>query len=707
MLMANKANEGKALIIEADGVRYERIPIKTHIITDKDTVAAVLIKYAKPLMREGDILFMSEKAVACTQKRAVKMVDIHPRPLAKFLSRFVYKTPYGIGLGIPETMEMALQECGTPRILFAAFISIIGKLFGKRGWFYMIAGDKARSIDGPCDYTLPPYNEYVVLGPRDPEKTARETSRETGIPLFIIVDLNDLGGNILGVSDSSLSNELLLKILKDNPLGQMAEQTPLGIIRKAAEGSAYDEPEPKKNEIREWFAGNLDNMTADLRRIVKIRSVSDGNSDVKPFGQPCRDVLDEMLKICGEHGIESKNYDYYCGSAYLKGSEDKEIGIWSHLDVVPDSGDWKYPPFEGKIDDGFIFGRGVTDNKSAAILGLYILKYFKENNIPLKSSIRVFFGCSEECGMEDQAHYIELHKLPDYSIIPDAQFPVCYSEKGILSADLVSSELSEDILSLSAGLVSNMVADKAAIRLRKTPDILEKITSLPDVSVHNDCVEIKAAGKASHAALPQGSVNAIGELAKQLIENNLLTESDKKAFSFIMDICGDYTGESLGVNVSDGEFGDLTCISGKLNLDGRKAVLNINIRYPYSENGGMLATIIKARCLENGFTVANIDDNEPCCVPKDSDFVKVLMSSFAEVTGMDYEPYVMGGGTYARHLPNAVAFGQAFPEDKRKKPNLPAGHGDVHQPDEALNLDEFTDALEIYAKAIKKIDELP
>ena len=92
------------------------------------------------------------------------MKDIHPRPLARFLCKFVLKTPYGIGLGIPETMEMALQECGTPKILFAAAVSAVGKLFHKRGWFYKIAGYKARSIDGPCDYTLPPYNEYVVLG---------------------------------------------------------------------------------------------------------------------------------------------------------------------------------------------------------------------------------------------------------------------------------------------------------------------------------------------------------------------------------------------------------------------------------------------------------------------------------------------------------------------------------------------------------------
>lgn len=230
---AEKKNQTPA--IEVDGVLYDRIPIQTHIITDQDTVSEILATYAKPLLQEGDIVFLSEKAVSCTQKRAIPLKEIHPRPLARFLSKFVYKTPYGIGLGMPETMEMALQECGVVRILFAAVVGAVGKLFGQRGWFYHIAGDKARSIDGPCDYTIPPYNEYVVLGPENPDAVAREGARDAGCPLVAVVDINDLGGNILGVSEESMDTNLLLRILKDNPLGQSDQQTPLGIIRRRAE----------------------------------------------------------------------------------------------------------------------------------------------------------------------------------------------------------------------------------------------------------------------------------------------------------------------------------------------------------------------------------------------------------------------------------------------------------------------------------------
>ncbi|MEA5012667.1 MAG: F420-0--gamma-glutamyl ligase [Angelakisella sp.] len=224
-------NPGKNECIEVDGVLYRRLCIKTHVITDADSMPDVALRYAAPHMTEGDVLFITEKAVACTQKRAIPMKDIHPRPLARFLCKFVLKTPYGIGLGIPETMEMALRECGTIRILFAAFCSAIGKLFGKRGIFYKIAGDKARAIDGPCDFTLPPYNEYVVLGPADPDKVAADVFAAIGHPV-LITDINDLGGNILGRCPLSADPDLYVRILKDNPLGQQSEQTPMGIIRK-------------------------------------------------------------------------------------------------------------------------------------------------------------------------------------------------------------------------------------------------------------------------------------------------------------------------------------------------------------------------------------------------------------------------------------------------------------------------------------------
>lgn len=226
------ANPGKRLIRAVDGVDYLRIPIKTHLITKDDDMVDVVNQYPKGQLQPGDILFISEKAVACTQSRAIPMEDIRPRKLAITLSRYVTKTPAGIGLGIPETMEMALRECGTPRILFAAFCSVIGKIFGKKGWFYLVAGAKARGIDGPTEGTIPPYDHYVVLTPDDPMGTARKLAQALGHPVAI-VDINDLGANILGFSQKEPSMNFLARVLGDNPLGQGEECTPMGILRKA------------------------------------------------------------------------------------------------------------------------------------------------------------------------------------------------------------------------------------------------------------------------------------------------------------------------------------------------------------------------------------------------------------------------------------------------------------------------------------------
>ena len=230
--MKIQANENKSLEVNIGSETYLRIPIKTHVVMPNDDLLAVMKEYVPPYLESGDMLFITGKTVAISQGRAYPIKDVEARPLAKWLSNYVTKTPHGIGLGIPETMEMALRECGTPRIIFAAFVSVLGKLVGRKGDFYRVAGSKARAIDGPTSGTMPPFNTYVVLGPDQPEKVAKEIKQVLKKDVIVtIVDINDLGGNILGSSDVMDVNRVLA-ILKDNPLGQDAQGTPIGIIRK-------------------------------------------------------------------------------------------------------------------------------------------------------------------------------------------------------------------------------------------------------------------------------------------------------------------------------------------------------------------------------------------------------------------------------------------------------------------------------------------
>jgi F420-0:gamma-glutamyl ligase len=230
--MVAEANQGKRLDTELDGVTYLRIPIKTKLIGPDDDIVEVVTSFADAELADGDILFVTEKIVAITQGRAFPVDSIAPRRLAVLLSKYVTKTPNGIGLGLPQTMEMALRECGTPRILLATAVAAVTKAFGRHGDFYRVAGPKARGIDGPTSGTIPPYNSQVVLAPAHPNRVAAQLRAALRTPVHVlIVDMNDLGGNIIGSTLDRASTRTMERVLADNPLGQGHQSTPMGIIR--------------------------------------------------------------------------------------------------------------------------------------------------------------------------------------------------------------------------------------------------------------------------------------------------------------------------------------------------------------------------------------------------------------------------------------------------------------------------------------------
>lgn len=232
--MIYEANQGKDLCAEVDGQIYARIPIKTHLIQPHEDITEVARIYLQEMVRADDLVVISERAVAIAQGRVIPVAEIKPSRLAVFLARFVHKSPSGIGVGSPCTMEMAIKEVGRFKILLGAIVGAMGKLLGIPGLFYRITGPKVRGIDGPCSYTIAPYNRCVVLVPENPKLVAQELSSVLGCSVAI-VDANDLGVNILGVAGSQPINQVLGRLLKDNPLGQSDQQTPFGIIRKVCD----------------------------------------------------------------------------------------------------------------------------------------------------------------------------------------------------------------------------------------------------------------------------------------------------------------------------------------------------------------------------------------------------------------------------------------------------------------------------------------
>lgn len=226
-----KPNPGKSLTVETDLGVFARYPIPTHVIMKEDVMTDILDKYVVPYVEKDDMLFVSEKIVAITQGRAYDIKDIKVSRLAKFLVKFVYKSDAGIGIGAPSTMELCLRECGRARVLYAAFISAICKIFGKRGVFYNILGMKARAIDGPSKDNVPPYDHYAKLAPDKPDEAARAIADHIGCEC-VIVDANDLGCNTLGRSTTKISEAFVSQLYRDNPHDQGLLLTPLGIVRR-------------------------------------------------------------------------------------------------------------------------------------------------------------------------------------------------------------------------------------------------------------------------------------------------------------------------------------------------------------------------------------------------------------------------------------------------------------------------------------------
>lgn len=243
------ANPGKRLEIEFDGQRWARIPLQTHAFEGGEDFAALIADYVAatvdPILADPTLapglsrtwyVVSSEKIVAIAQGRSYFLWDIKPGFWARTLSKFVVKLPTGIGLGTPWTMQLAIQEAGLPRILLAAAASAVGKVVGKRGWFYQVAGHHVNAIDGPAETNVYPANVSAKLAPKDPDKASGEIRRairervpaEIGARLggVTIIDANDLGRNVLG-QQSDRPDEFFAQLFADNPAGQGRQQTPV------------------------------------------------------------------------------------------------------------------------------------------------------------------------------------------------------------------------------------------------------------------------------------------------------------------------------------------------------------------------------------------------------------------------------------------------------------------------------------------------
>ncbi|HQU07692.1 MAG: hypothetical protein B7X04_01790 [Parcubacteria group bacterium 21-54-25] len=229
-------NGTRTLMMAVGGVSYLRLPVRTRRISEHDDLMALLKEYVAPHVEPGDYIFVSEKIVALTQRRLVRIADVQTSALARFLSKRVHNHVgtekfKGYGHGTAPAMQLLIDEAGVPRVLFAAAVAALTRSLGIKGAFYFLVGKRAKSVDCPMSFDIEPYTHYAKLPPLDSPGVARKIRAAFGAEAAI-VDANYIGAFTLGKSTRRITEAFVRAVLKDNPAGQADEMTPFFIIRK-------------------------------------------------------------------------------------------------------------------------------------------------------------------------------------------------------------------------------------------------------------------------------------------------------------------------------------------------------------------------------------------------------------------------------------------------------------------------------------------
>lgn len=425
-----------------------------------------------------------------------------------------------------------------------------------------------------------------------------------------------------------------------------------------------------------------------LKRLVKHPSSNTESAPGAPFGQPIRDALDEMMRICDELGFKTYT-DPEGHYGYAEVGEGEEIfGVLGHVDVVPagDIADWSHDPFDLAVENGVMYGRGVQDDKGPSIAALYAVKALMDAGVTFKERIRFIFGTDEETLWRGIAVYQEKEAPITHGIAPDSEFPVTYAEKGLQQSYFVGPGSTEFSLTMTNAF--NAVPAKAQYN---GPKLDEVKTALDDFGFDYETGEngITVTGKSVHAMLAPQGTNAVLRLAMAL---------DKVFPDGPLGIIGrcfkeDATGTNLVGDVSDEASGHLTINISNIEVNAEETRMQVDMRIPVTVDHDELIEQMTAKVAEFGYRYEDFDYLAPLYVPRDSELVEKLMAVYHDVTGDETEPQVSGGATYARTMNQCVAFGAM----------LPGVPDYMHQVDEQWEMEKMFTAMDIYAAAIKAI----
>lgn len=432
-----------------------------------------------------------------------------------------------------------------------------------------------------------------------------------------------------------------------------------------------------------------------LGHLIAYKSVMDTPQIGMPFGKEAAAALDAVLSAAKKLGFDTRNIDGYCGVAdYLpEGCSDIKLGILCHLDVVPAGEGWTLPPYFLTEKDNRLYGRGATDDKGPAVSALYALYAVRTLCPSLKHGVRLIFGTNEENGSADIAHYLTKEKMPPMVFTPDASYPVINCEKGMIRLSL-AGKLSDKVKGISGGDVINAVPARAkAIVGAEYLDILTKAAadiSEVSVSCEDGMTAVEFNGKAAHASIPDGGINAITGLldflARYIKDDTVCALS--RLFKF-----GHNDGSGVGIKMCDDQSGALTAVLSLAHTEGEKLVCGVDIRFPLCGSLDMIHNKIEGALSGTGITLCEFNGTEPHYTDPSGELVSALLKAYKDVTGEVGECIAIGGGTYVHEIDGGVAFGVEHDGTDYH----------IHGADEFVPIDEFIQNTVIFAKAIEEI----
>jgi predicted dipeptidase len=369
------------------------------------------------------------------------------------------------------------------------------------------------------------------------------------------------------------------------------------------------------------------------------------------------------------------------------------LGLVVHGDVQPvEEKAWSIPPFEGVVRDGFVLGRGAADDKGPMAQALLAMKALERAGPQRTHTIRLLVGSDEESDNLDMKEYLASHRPPDYSLVLDYVFPVVVGEKAWTGLYLdtrpgarSNAELPFRIASLSAGLSPSIVPDTAELtlqwlrgtpqwgsliaRLRERPlpegTRLEFAEPLGDPSQ----LTVAARGKSAHGGVNiEGGRNALVALARAT-EGLLPASGENDLLAFARVAGKDLHGSGLGLTESDPIWGRyLVNVATVAPRPDGMLRMQVTLRRPPPQTGPQIRAYLQdfvARFNARTGARLGVDgywDDEPLAFDPEGKLVKRLLDVYARATGEPASPAVAGGGTYAKRLPNSIAFGMWFPQ---------------------------------------------